>query len=47
MEKPWIKFYDPHVPRSLEYPKIPLQQILDESADHFPGTPALFSLRGS
>jgi len=46
MEKPWIKFYDPHVPRSLEYPKIPLQQILDESADRFPGTPAIFFFEG-
>ncbi|NWF53215.1 MAG: AMP-binding protein [Syntrophaceae bacterium] len=36
MERPWLKFYDTHVPHSLEYPDIPLPRILDEAADRFP-----------
>ena len=46
MEKPWIKFYDPHVPQHLDYPKMVLQQILDDAADHFPAKIAVFFFGG-
>jgi len=46
MEKPWLKFYDPHVPRNLKYPDILLQQILDDAADHFPEKTAAFFFGG-
>ena len=36
MEKPWLKFYDAHVPKNLEYPNLLLPRILDDSADQFP-----------
>ncbi len=46
MEKPWLKYYDPHVPRNLKYPDILLQQILDDAADHFPEKTAAFFFGG-
>jgi long-chain acyl-CoA synthetase len=46
MEKPWIKFYDRHVPEHLDYPRMGLQQILDDAADHFPEKPAAFFFGG-
>ena len=46
MEKPWLKFYDAHVPRNLEYPSILLQQILDDTADQFPEKKAVFFFGG-
>ena len=43
MERPWLKFYDAHVPKSLEYPNLLLPRILDDAADQFPeGVGALF-----
>jgi long-chain acyl-CoA synthetase len=36
MERPWLKFYDSHVPPNLEYPSISLPRILDDAADRFP-----------
>ena len=46
MEKPWLKFYDPHVPRNLEYPSILLQQILAKTAEQFPEKKAVFFFGG-
>jgi len=46
MEKPWIKFYDSHVPQHIEYPRILLPQILDDAADGFPEKTALFFFGG-
>jgi long-chain acyl-CoA synthetase len=46
MEKPWLKFYDPHVPRNLEYPGTLLQQILDDAADQCPEKTAVFFFGG-
>ena len=46
MEKPWLKFYDPHVPKHIEYPGILLQRILDDAADRFPGKAAVFFFGG-
>ncbi len=43
MEKPWLKFYDAHVPQNLKYPDLLLPQILDDAAEQFPeGVGAFF-----
>ncbi|MFX1510005.1 MAG: long-chain fatty acid--CoA ligase [Promethearchaeota archaeon] len=36
MEKPWLKFYEPGVPETLDIPEIPLYQLLEDSAKDFP-----------
>ena len=35
-ERLWHRHYDPKVPPSLDFPKVPLQQFLDDSAAKFP-----------
>ena len=35
-ERPWFAQYDPGVPRTLEYPAIPLQQFLTDTAARHP-----------
>ena len=35
-QKPWLKNYDEGVPHTLEYPDIPLFQLLEDSASKFP-----------
>jgi long-chain acyl-CoA synthetase len=35
-DRPWVKNYDPGVPVSIEYPRIPLFALLDESAKKYP-----------
>ncbi len=39
-EKPWLKFYDEGVPASIDYPRIPLDQLLRDSAAKHPDHPA-------
>ncbi|GAB4468850.1 MAG: long-chain fatty acid--CoA ligase [Anaerolineae bacterium] len=39
-DRPWTKNYDPGVPASLDYPKIPLYELLEEAARKSPNTPA-------
>jgi len=46
MEKPWLKFYDPHVPKALEIPPILLPQVLDEAAGQFPDQVGVFFFGG-
>jgi len=36
MEKPWLKFYEPGVPETIDIPEIPLFQLLENSAKDFP-----------
>jgi long-chain acyl-CoA synthetase len=36
MEKPWFKNYDSAVPRTLDYPHVPLHQMLSDAARKFP-----------
>ncbi len=36
MERPWLKFYEEGVPHHIEYPRIPLYQVLDDTARDFP-----------
>jgi long-chain acyl-CoA synthetase len=42
MERPWLKFYNPHAPRNLEIPDIPVYRILEDTADRFPKRPAIY-----
>lgn len=42
LEKPWLKFYEPNVLPSLEYPKTILPAFLTQSASKFPQNPAIF-----
>ncbi len=42
MERPWLKFYDSHVPEKLEYPPVLLPQLLDEAAGQFPDQVGIF-----
>ena len=37
MEKPWLAHYEPEVPHTIDYPKMPLHQILEDGAA--PGVP--------
>jgi len=46
MEKPWFKFYDPHVPRKVEIPDAPLFRILEDTAARFPKRPAIYFFGG-
>ena len=32
----WLKFYDPEVPAHLAYPRIPIYQLLDDTAAKHP-----------
>lgn len=36
MTHPWLKQYDPGVPATLDYPRIPLYRLLDDSAEANP-----------
>ena len=36
MERPWLKFYEPGVPHHIDYPRIPLYRILDDTVEGFP-----------
>ncbi len=36
MNRPWLKFYDEGVPQSIDYPRMPIYRILDDSAKMFP-----------
>ena len=39
-DRPWFKFYDPGVPRTLTYPDVPLHTFLDDTAKRFPDATA-------
>ena len=41
MEKPWFAHYEKEVPRSIDYPRIPLHQTLEDSARKYPDQTAL------
>src|SRR5437879_9010741 len=38
--KPWTRSYDPDVPASLVYPRVPLQAMLDDAAESHPNSTA-------
>ncbi len=39
-EKPWLKFYEPHVPEHIDYPQTTLPAALEETAHKHPHHPA-------
>ncbi len=41
MEKVWVKSYDPGVPATIDYPKVTLHQLLEQTADRFPNHTAI------
>ena len=41
MEKPWLVHYEKEVPHSIDYPKIPLHQTLEDSARKYPDQTAI------
>jgi len=41
MERPWLKFYEEHVPPDIDYPDQTLPQILDETANRYPNHTAM------
>ena len=40
-EKPWLKFYEPHVPEHIDYPDTVLPAVLAETARKHPDHPAI------
>lgn len=46
MQRPWLKFYDSHVPPHIEYPDILLHQFLDDAADKYPDRVGVFFFGG-
>lgn len=46
MNRPWLKFYDPHVPSTLSYPEISLPQLLAEGARKNPERIAVYFFGG-
>jgi long-chain acyl-CoA synthetase len=44
MERPWLKFYEKGVPHHIDYPRIPLFRILEDTAKDFPDLEAVIFL---
>ena len=40
-EKPWLKFYEPHVPEHIDYPQTIMPAVLEEMARKYPDHTAL------
>ncbi|MEM2093439.1 MAG: AMP-binding protein, partial [Candidatus Bathyarchaeia archaeon] len=40
-EKPWFKIWPESIPKSLNYPKITLPEVLERSSDDYPDRPAI------
>ena len=41
MERPWLTFYEPGVPHHIDYPRIPLYQVMDDTVREFPEVDAV------
>lgn len=41
MKRPWLAHYEKEVPHHIEYPRIPLYRLLDESASKYPDRTAI------
>ena len=39
--KPWLQYYDEGVPNSIDYPSVPLDKLLEDSAAKHPDHPAM------
>jgi long-chain acyl-CoA synthetase len=44
MERPWLRFYEKGVPHHIDYPRIPLFRILEDTAKDFPDLDAVIFL---
>jgi long-chain acyl-CoA synthetase len=40
-DKPWLKFYEPHVPEHIDYPEIVLPEVLQQTAQKYPSRSAI------
>ena len=40
MEKPWLKFYEPSVRSTLDYPPVPMHRFLEDAAAQYPNRTA-------
>ncbi|MBW1683400.1 MAG: hypothetical protein JRJ83_18670 [Deltaproteobacteria bacterium] len=40
-DRPWQRHYDPEVPTTLRYPRVPAHQLMNISVKAFPDKPAL------
>ena len=40
-EKPWLEFYEPHVPEHIDYPQTVMPAVLEETARKYPDLTAL------
>jgi long-chain acyl-CoA synthetase len=38
-DRPWLEYYDPGVPKHIDYPEVPLFHFLEEDAQKYPDTP--------
>ncbi len=43
-DRPWLQNYDPGIPRTLDYPDLPLHAFLERSARAYPHAPACRSM---
>ena len=41
MQKPWLKFYEPHVPEHIDYPETTMPAVLEQTARKYPDHTAL------
>ena len=39
LDRRWLQHYDANVPQHLEYPRLPLYRLLDDSAGRTPDAP--------
>ena len=39
--RPWFKFWPPNLPKTLDYPEVPLFNIVETSAQRYPNKPAI------
>lgn len=47
INRPWFQHYSAWVPRTIDYPQVPLYRFLQESAARFPDRPALIFYDGA
>ena len=40
-DRPWFKFWPPGIPKTLDYPRVPLFNIVEVSAQRFPDKSAI------
>jgi acyl-CoA synthetase (AMP-forming)/AMP-acid ligase II len=40
-DRPWLKYWPKHIPKSLDYPEVPMFELAETSARRFPDKPAI------